>query len=382
MNKDLKKLVDATTKKAPRLIRDAREAGKLKRIVLDSPQLNYAFGGAFTIGRTYNFFGPYSSGKSTLVNYIGGQLQEKLPALTGRPDQNVVIVGDYERSFVAEFAEQNGLLVDDEHLIFMQPDDIETFVDAVVPMIQTGTIAAIILDSEAAAPTRAQMTNEFGKATFGGAAKAMSESLRKLNIVCSNYDTTYLIVSQERANMNPQARLNSQTGGFALGFYSAWKGRVTKIDSIEDKGDTIGINMRIRNYKNKVGVPFRTAEVKLFYEGGFDSDSEYVDFLVKFGLVELKGSYFTSAKYGFKSIQGREKLYAWLKAHPEAYDSLKAEVNEKLATKTVELDSDNREPDDAEDMENLAKEAAEEIGLTESIDDEIDEKTLAVENEE
>ena len=37
--------------------------------------------------------------------------------------------------------------------------------------------------------------------TFGGAAKAMSEGLRKLNILCSNHDTSMIVISQERANM-------------------------------------------------------------------------------------------------------------------------------------------------------------------------------------
>jgi len=372
MNKDLKKLVDATTKKVPRLIRDAREAGKLKRIVLDSPQLNYIFGGAFTIARTYHIFGPYSGGKTSLVNYLCGQLQRKLPSLTGRKDQDVVIFVDFERSFVTEYAEQNGLIIDDDKLIFMQPDDIETFVDNAIPMIQTGSIAAVVLDSEAAAPTRVQMIDPAGKANFGAGAKAMADSLRKLNIVCANNDTTYFVISQERDNMNPQARLPKVTGGQALPFYASWRGRVTKIDTIESKEETLGINMRVRNYKSKVGIPFRTAEIKLYYKGGFDSDEEYIDFLIKFGIVDLKGSYFTSEKYGFKSIQGRAKLQEWLNAHPTEYGEMKVQVNEFLAKKT-ELDANNAEPEDAEEIDRAIRDVADEIGLTESIDDEISE---------
>jgi hypothetical protein len=45
----------------------------------------------------------------------------------------------------------------------MKPDSIEDFVDAACDLVQTGSIAGIIWDSEAASPTRTQMAAEAGK---------------------------------------------------------------------------------------------------------------------------------------------------------------------------------------------------------------------------
>jgi protein RecA len=387
MNKDLQKLVAATMKKSPKLIRDVKEAGRLKRIQLDSPQLNFIFGGAFTIGRTYHIFGPFSGGKTSLVNYLAGQLQKKLPlSPDGQPDQNVVIFVDFERSFVEDFAAENGLLTDTDHLIFMQPDDIETFVDAIIPMIETGTIAAIILDSEAAAPTKTEMVDPTGKATFGGGAKAMAQSLRKLNIKCANYNTTYFVISQERANMNAYSHLPSVTGGTALPFYASWRGRVTKVETIETKDDTIGIHMRIKNYKNKVGVPFRTAEVDMYYKGGFKPDAEYFDFFLRFGIIKQAGAYF-KADFGTEgsfSVQGRDKAMAWLKKQENAklYERMKRMVDENLAKKNEELDANNVDPEkdpDDEIAQKLANDDATNaslMALADKIDEDIDESVM------
>jgi hypothetical protein len=45
---------------------------------------------------------------------------------------------------------------------------------------------------------------------------------------------------------------------------------------------------------------------------GFNADEEFAQFVVDLGIVQQKGAYFKSDKYGF-SLQGRDKLNAWLK---------------------------------------------------------------------
>lgn len=45
--------------------------------------------------------------------------------------------------------------------------------------------------------------------SFGGGARSLSEFIRKINILCANYDTTFFLISQERVNMSPMAHLPS-----------------------------------------------------------------------------------------------------------------------------------------------------------------------------
>lgn len=357
-------------KKMPKIVGRIEESGTVKRIKLDSPQLNFMFGGGLPVGRIIRFRGPESSGKSIISNYCAGQLQKRIPDLLGNPDKKYVVYVDFERTFVKDFAEQVGLLTDEDHFIHLLPDDIETANDVLVELIKTDEVCAVIFDSDAAAPTKASYIDPAGKATFGGQAKALAELIRKINILCANYSTCLFWISQERVAMNVMAKLPSVTGGEAPKFYSSVVSRITKTDVLKNGAETIGIAIRCRNYKNKCGIPFRDAEMKLYYNGGFNPDEEYTDFLVNFGLIEQKGAYFKSEKYGF-SVQGRAKLLEWLHEHQDVYDKLKSEVD-NLLTKEGVLDADNvaeEEDIDFNILNSISAEIAEDtVYSTDSVD--------------
>jgi recombination protein RecA len=354
MSKELDKIVTSTLKKSSKIFQDASKAGTLQKIPTDSPQINFLFSGGITIGRMHRFRGPESSGKSTACNYLAGQLQRKLPT-SGfygvSPEQRYVVYVDWERSFDMNYAAENGLICDEDHLIYMTPESIEDFSDAIIPMIKTGELAAIIFDSDAAACTRAMWVDESGKATFGGQARALGECLRKLVATISNYKTTLFWISQERVNMTPMSHLPNCTGGEAPKFYASTVNRATKTDVIKNGNDVIGITMRIRNYKNKCGIAFRDANVKLYYKGGFKPDEEYIDFLLAFDIIKQKGAYFYVPGED-KSLQGRVKLQDWLNEHPKDYEEMKRKVNETILHSNA-LDANKEEIEEtAADMSN------------------------------
>jgi recombination protein RecA len=200
LSKGLASVLKNIEKTSPKLVRDVKENGRIKNIVSDSAGINYIFGGGIPIGRIVSIYGPFSSGKSSMCNYLAGQLQKKMPE-----GHRVVVYADFERSFDLNYATENGLdctsVGDGGNFLFLQPDSLEEFFDSAQELVKTGEIACIILDSEAAAPTKTMMTDPSGKANFGSGAKAMTEGLRKMNIYCANYDTTMFVVSQERAQM-------------------------------------------------------------------------------------------------------------------------------------------------------------------------------------
>jgi recombination protein RecA len=350
---ELSKLLGAYQKKFPKITR--QDSGTIKTIKLDSPQLSYLFGGGIPIGRIHRLRGPASGGKSTMSIYMAAQIQQKLPELLNRPTKKTVIYVDFERTFSTKFAEQLGLNCDDESLIHLLPDDIETAADVLMELIKTDDIAAIIFDSDAAAPSRTMMTDPSGKANFGGGAKALSEFIRKINILCANYDTTFFLISQERVNMQPMSHLPSVTGGEAPQFYASTINRVTKIDVIKDAVDTIGQQIRVRNYKNKTSVPFRDAELNLYYKGGFRPEEEYLDFLIKFGIFKQGGAWYSNEEYGLK-LNGRTKIQEWLDAHPEEFNLMKIKVDEELLHAN-ELDANNKDPE----LESSEEEIPEDI---------------------
>lgn len=180
--------------------------------------------------------------------------------------------------------------------------------------------------------------------TFGSQAKALTEFVRRFNIACADTGTTLLWISQERVNMKFGAHLPSASGGEAILYFSSVVCRITKTDDIKGPdGDITGIEMRVRNYKNKCSVPFRDAEgLKLYYKGGFNPEDEYVDFFLKLGIVEQKGAYFKFNDKGEEfSLQGRKKLDEYLKANPDTKKRWEDEVISKLSSFCQELDANN-----------------------------------------
>ena len=130
-------------------------------------------------------------------------------------------------------------------------------------------------------------------------------------------------------------------GGYAVKYYSSWRGRITRLDYIKNKGLITGIVCKVKNKKNKVGVPFRESELKLSFENGFDSTDEYMQFIVDLGIVKQGGAWFSNEEWGMK-VQGRDGVLTFLKEQPLLFEQVKKQINEMLCKETV-LDEENED---------------------------------------
>lgn len=320
--------------KIPSIIKEANQKTLVRKLMLDSPRLTYAYGGGIKIGVFHRFFGPESGGKSTLCSYIAGQFQrhlsEQFPELA---DHKYIIYCDIERSFDPDHAQDNGLILDDDRFILLQPLSIEDLAIALQPLIETNQVACVIVDSESTLSTKTTFEDEFNKPNFGSVAKAIKEFCNRFIPLASEYNTTFFIISQERAQMQILSRAIATTGGYALKFAAATTFRARKIENLTEGSKIVGIHMQVRNYKNKTGVPFRECEMDLYYKGGFDSTTEYVDFLKDFNedprLKNLcyagNGGVFKSEKFGW-SYRGKDNFIEAVKGGLEGWDEIKAAV--------------------------------------------------------
>lgn len=173
--------------------KDVKEVGTVKRLFLESPQLNFIFGGGFGLGRIYEFSGPESGGKSTLATYIGGEIQRK----NARP---IVIYVDFERSFEEKYANTLGLSTSEDNFIFLRPLTGEEGFKILKQLVEELPIGLIIWDSLAVTPSASQVEDP-DRATFGGTAKLFANGLKYLNPYLSNYNTSMIVINQERANI-------------------------------------------------------------------------------------------------------------------------------------------------------------------------------------
>lgn len=376
-----------------------------KKLITDSPRLNYEYGGGIKIGCFHRYMGPESGGKSTICTYIAGQFQKHLaeqhPDLA---DHDIVVYMDFERSFDPDHAHENGLNVTsmydedgkynkDGKFVLLQPDCLEDGALALEEMIKTNRVSVVIFDSESMAPTRTVMQDEFNKANFGSGAKALKEFCNRFNILCANYNTTMFVISQERAQMAQMSHAIATTGGYALKYVASTLNRVRKIENLTEGSKIVGIHMQVRNYKNKTGIPFRECEMDLYYKGGFDSTGEFVDFLYEFAedprLLKLvdcrsKGYYNSKNTFGW-NFHGKDAFVTAInngEVKPAEWEQIKQTIQDIISHEIEGKEFTGDEDQIAE--QDLTKEKAEELSKAEieAEESELKQKTTFVKADE
>lgn len=179
-----------------------------------------------------------------------------------------------------------------------------------------------------------------------------TQKLDKFNILDIQTDTGNYFTNGILSHNSVMSHLPSQTGGTAIRYAATTRNRITKLDTLKDKnGVDAGIQMRVRNYKNKAGVPWRDAIMNLWFDGGFNSDDEYFDFFVIFDFIHKgNGGVYTADFLPNGKIRGAEKVKEWIMSDEakDVYENLKEKVTQKLLGNN-ELDEDNFNPElDAE----------------------------------
>lgn len=190
--------------------------------------------------------------------------------------------------------------------------------------------------------------------TFGAGAKANGTVIKRMNYFVDTYKTPLLWISQERAAIEMMAHLPSVTGGYAVNFYPSTRFRVTPKDQITRSGEIVGITMKIKNYKNKTGIPFRECLLDVYFrdgedfKSGIDGEGQYIDMLVELGEITQHGAwyYYHEGKEDMQRFQGMAGTRTWFKEHPEEFAKAKKVVNDLMAqhsaldSSTVEVDED------------------------------------------
>lgn len=322
------------------------------RITLDSPGLNFALGGSWVNGRMYYLQGPESGGKSTIATYIASQIQKKY---TGH---NTILYIDFEYSADLDHMQELGLDVHN-NFILMRPLNGEDAFESIKELVETDEVGLVVIDSITSMSSKAQNESMF-KATFGGGAALLSNGLRSINPYLYRHNCSLIMISQERSNVGVMYGPEFKgTGGYSPRYYSSWMARITRTEDITDKDKgLIGIKIRCRNTKNKLGIPKRDANLVLYFNGGIDSEDEYLDYLKTLGIIEQRGSYFSNEEWGMK-VQGKNGVAEFLHSNPELYEKVKQQVNDMICGHT---NLDNQELSEEEawaEYENFNPETGE-----------------------
>ena len=282
-------------------------------------ELDYALGvGGVPRGRIIEIYGPESSGKTTVALHIVAESQKR---------GGTAAFIDAEHALDPVYARNLGVNVDE--LFVSQPDTGEQALEITETLVRSGAVDIVVVDSVAALVPKAEIEGDMGDSHVGLQARLMSQALRKLAGVIGKTNTVVIFINQLREKVgvmygNPE----TTTGGRALKYYASIRLDVRKVDSIKNGSDVIGNRTRIKEVKNKVAPPFKTAEFDIVYGEGISKEGSLLDIAVDKKVIQKAGAWFS---YGDMRIaQGRDNARTFLKENPELCAEIEAKVRKLI----------------------------------------------------
>ncbi len=279
--------------------------------------LDLALGiGGIPRGRVVEFFGPESSGKSTLALQVMANAQ--------KAGGNAVLI-DAEHAFDPGYAKKLGVNTDELHV--SQPDYGEQALNIVERLVRSDAVDVITVDSVAALVPKSEMEGATGDQFVGLQARMMSQALRKLTGIIAKTRTTVIFINQLREKVGVFFGSPETTpGGRALKFYSSVRIDVRRIGGIKDGEREIGNVVRAKVVKNKMAPPARKAEFDLMFGSGISWEGSVLDGALAANAVSKSGAYlsFGDTRLG----NGREAAKQFLRENKDVCAQLEKAVRE------------------------------------------------------
>lgn len=274
--------------------------------------------GGLPKGRIVEFFGPTSSGKSTVALHSIAEAQ----ALG-----LICFYVDAEHTFDPVYAKAIG--VDISSLIISQPANAEQGLETVIRVIESGEVGLVVVDSVAALVPRAEIEGEMGDAHVGLMPRIMGQALRKMTHSAAKTGTLVIFINQLREKIGVMYGSPEYTpGGKALPYYASIRLDIRRIQTIKQGEESTANRTRVKVVKNKVAPPFRQAEFDLEFGVGVSKYGALIDCATELGILRRAGAYYN---YEGENIgQGKEKTKAYLVSHPEVYDDIYSRVMESF----------------------------------------------------
>ena len=209
MASSLDKLISRLQETYKGAVMDLRKGENLpgvERVPLESPKIESLFGrGGVPRGRIIEIFGPESSGKTSLCEYLAGQFQksdlEYTDPKTGeiKTRKGIVAYIDAEHAISLEYAQVHGF--NPEGCILVQPDSGEQGCDIAIQLAESGEVDLIVIDSIAAMTPEAEIEADMSNMTIGLQARMLSKFFRKIAGILDKSNTTLLCINQVRMNI-------------------------------------------------------------------------------------------------------------------------------------------------------------------------------------
>jgi len=238
--------------------------------------------GGIPVGKLVEISGEAASGKSLLSYMILKDCQDKggIPVLI---DTENAANEDFLRLIGLEFYPEGSL-------VYIQVDSIEGVFKAIEDIIRRirendkDKLCCIVWDSVAGTSTDAEIQGDYGDATVGLAARLIGQGLRKIIRFIGTQRVSLVFLNQIRQKIGVFFGDDTVTpGGKAIPFFAAVRVRLYSGGKVKAGKDVLGVGIRPKIVKNRMGPPHREADLKMYFNRGLIDEEGWLDILLKFG---------------------------------------------------------------------------------------------------
>ena len=308
--KEINNIVDLINKQLKTNISVGDEESlRLKRIRTGIAPFDQILGGGIPRQSVTEFYGYQSSGKTYIAQRIIAAAQEQ--------GLKCGIV-DAEWSFEPDWAEKIGIQTDE--LVVSRPHTGESALDILLAMCEAG-IDLVVLDSIAALLPTAEAQGSMEDQQMGLHARLMNKIFRKLPISMSSHDpgTAVIMINQVRAGLGGYITREALPGGKGQEFFAKIMVRMSKGESIGDKGFFI----KMRTPKNKTYQPLQECTVPFYYSGEQDPTYELFTTALDLDVVSRRGATYA---FGDKKAVGKDNFVSLMKEDEALKDGIDTQV--------------------------------------------------------
>jgi recombination protein RecA len=251
--------------------------------------LDGVLGGGWPLGRISNVVGDKAVGKTLLAIEACANFAATYP-------KGTIWYREAEAAFDVPYARGLGL---PEDRIDFGPDGIdtswETLDDILVDLdkqLKTAHTGLYIIDTLDALSSKAELKRVPGDGTYGlEKQKMLGEFFRRLRNRIKRADVHVMFVSQVRDNIGVTfGERYTRVGGKALDFYASqilWLSQLKKVvKTIRGVERPVGVRVRARCKKNKIGMPFRECEFVVRFGYGVDDLLACLEWLKSAGRLD------------------------------------------------------------------------------------------------
>lgn len=231
--------------------------------------------GGLPIGRMIEIYGDEAVGKSLLAIQATAQAQANGYA---------VLYIDTESAVSISVMETLGVNLSD--MMYDDPDTVEDVFSLIESAINAKALVdknaplLIIWDSVAATTTKIEKDSGFDKANVASQARAISAGLRKIIRTLSDNNVCLVLINQTRDKIGVTfGDPETTSGGNAIKYYASIRLRLKYHGKIKEDKRVVGVKTSVNVTKNKVGQPFRSASLPIYFNFGVDNAEATFEFL-------------------------------------------------------------------------------------------------------